>query len=142
MSEYLLGNGDTVMFLPNFGVAMVVVRPTIIKGRSKANVMGKKVCVEGDQKHVLVLGCVYTTPIYIVPGVGNLSIKSLAQDQKSKLLKINNKLVLLQGGNFKASFKVVTPAQTPPAPTPNIDTTLEYRGSGKFITSNRKWKSK
>ena len=84
MSEYLLGNGDTVMFLPNFGAAMVAVRPTIIKGGSKANVMGKKVCVEGDEKHVLVLGCVYTTPTYIIPGIGNLSIKSLAQVIKNK----------------------------------------------------------
>lgn len=142
MSNYLLASGDTVVFLPNFGVAIVAVRPAFIKSSAKAYVNGHNVCVEGDEKQVMVMGCTYNTPTYVVPGIGNLSIKSLDSSQVSKLLKINNKSALLSVGQFSARFKVITPAQTPTVPTPTIDTTLEYSGNGKFITKNMKWQSK
>ncbi len=136
MSDFILTTGDQVMFNPTFGQAIVVVRPGNLIGSGNDKVNGKIVCVDGDEKKVMVPGCSYITSQCSIPGVGMLTIESLAGDQKAKKTRSGGKPVLLKGSNFKAKFQVMVPAQQPSSPSPIPDSTPQYSGSGMFITTN------
>jgi hypothetical protein len=140
VSDFILIDSDTVNFQPNFGAAIVVVRPGIFQGSGPATVNGKKICVDGDEKDVSVPGCTYTTPQYSIPGTGTLKIAALAENQKAGKTQTGGKMVLLKGGNFTAKFEVQNPAKQPQAPAPIPDATPEYSGNGTFITTNLKFK--
>lgn len=139
MADFILITGDLAMFTPTFGQAIVTVRPGNLTGTGKIKINNKPVCVDGDEKKVIVPGCPYMTPQYSIPGMGMLFIKSLAGDQTAKKVKSGGKPVLLKGASFKAKFTVTVPAQQPSAP-PIPDTTLQYSGTGTFITMNMKVK--
>ena len=140
MADFILIDGDIVMFMPAFGLATVVVQPGKLAGSGPATIGGKNVCVEGDESQVSVPGCVYTAGQYSIPGTGTLKIASLAGDQKAQKTKSGAKAVLLKGGSFTAKFEVMSPAQQPPpAPGPPIpDATPQYSGNGQFVTTNTK----
>ena len=142
MSDFILITGDTVMFKPSFGAATVVPQPGILSGTGSAKINGSPFCVEGDEANVIVPGVMYTAPPYVIPGVGILSIDSLASDQVATKTKSGGKAVLLKGGDFNAKFEVVSPAmQPPPGPgSPIPDSTPQYSGNGNFITTNTKSK--
>ena len=53
MPDFILLEGDKANFLPNFGAAVVVVRPGDLKGSGPATLTGKKICVDGDEKKVV-----------------------------------------------------------------------------------------
>ena len=53
MTDFILIEGDKANFLPNFGAAVVVVRPGNLKGSGPATLNGKKICVDGDEKKVV-----------------------------------------------------------------------------------------
>ena len=127
--------GDLVIFLPAFGKAVVVPQPGILSGSGKSNLTKKPICVEGDETNVIVPGCPYVSPPYVVPGVGTLKIESLAGNQKTREVKCGGKAILLRGGQFQAKFEVTTPAQMPPPPS-SPDATPSYGGQGMFITTN------
>ncbi|MGK7893641.1 MAG: hypothetical protein AB4372_08455 [Xenococcus sp. (in: cyanobacteria)] len=84
--------------------------------------------------------CPYITSQHSIPGSGMLFIKSLASDQKAQKTQSGGKPVLLKGGEFKAKFTVKDPAKQPSSPNPIPDTTLQYSGTGKFVTTNQKVK--
>lgn len=130
----MLVDGDTVIFLPAFGPAIVAVRPGSLSGSGPAKIGGRPACVEGDESKVSVPGCTYFTPQYLFPGVGTLKIQSLGPDQQTQTSQTGGKPMLLKGSSFTASFEVESPAQQPPPGPP--DTMLTYTGSGMFVTSN------
>lgn len=136
MADFILITGDTVMFNPTFGQAIVVVQPGTLNGTSTEKVGGMAVCVEGDEANVVVPGCMYVAPPYVVPGVGTLSIDSLSGDQTAKKTKSGGTVVLLKGGVFDAKFEVMAPAQQIVAGAPVPDATPEYKGTGSFVTTN------
>jgi hypothetical protein len=138
MTDFILVHSDKAIFLPNFGAAIVVVRPGLLKGSGPMFVAGKKACVEGDESGVSVPGCVYNTPQYSAPGSGTLKIVSLAGDQKTKKSRTGGKALLLKGGSFTAKFEVQTPAmQPPPGPgAPIPDPMRQYSGRGSFLSIN------
>ncbi|MFZ4641156.1 MAG: hypothetical protein ACOYMP_12240 [Nodosilinea sp.] len=136
MADFILMTGDIAMFNPPFGQAVVTPLPGNIIGSSKDTITKKMVCVDGDEKTVIVPGCPYMTPSHPIPGVGILSIDSLAADQKAMRTKSNGKPVLLKGSTFKAKFQVVAPAQQPTPAGPVPDPTPQYSGTGSFITTN------
>ena len=141
MGDFILATGDQAIFLPAFGAATVTVAPGVLAGTGKTNIIKKPVCVDGDEKKVMVPGCAYITASHSIPGVGMLSIESLAGDQKGKKVKSGGKAVLLKGGQFHAKFQVVTPAQMPAPPGPPVlDATPSYSGKGNFVTTNAKVK--
>jgi hypothetical protein len=140
MTDFILITGDIAIFNPTFGQAIVIVRPGDLIGTGKAKINGKLICVDGDEKKVIVPGCTYMTPQYSIPGVGTLSIQSLAGNQKAKKTKSKGKPVLLKGASFTAKFQVTVPAQQPSAPAPIPDATPQYSGTGTFITTNTKVK--
>lgn len=137
MADFILTTGDTVLFNPSFGAAIVTPIPGTLVGTGRSTVGGKPVCVEGDEKQVVVPGVVYMSPAYPIPGVGVLKIDALAADQKGRETRSGGKPVLLKGGSFTAKLQVVTPAQQPKPPAPPTpDTTAEYAGTGVFVTTN------
>ncbi|MEI7869483.1 MAG: hypothetical protein WCI11_16465 [Candidatus Methylumidiphilus sp.] len=143
MADYVLIDGDLAMFLPPFGVAMVVVRPGRMQGSGPSTWNGKNCCVDGDEKQLAVPGCPYITPVYSIPGVGTLKIAKLAANQKAKITHTGGRQVLLKGSQFTAKFEVQTPAQQPPpAPGPPIpDSMASYSGLGSFITFNTNYQA-
>jgi hypothetical protein len=140
MADFILITGDKAMFNPNFGQAIVTVRPGDLIGSGKDKINQKLVCVEGDEKKVTVPGCTYITAQHSIPGMGMLFIQSLAGNQKAQKTQSNGKPVLLKGGEFKAKFTVLVPAQQPSAPNPIPDNTLQYSGTGIFLNTNLKVK--
>jgi hypothetical protein len=146
MSDFVLIDGDTVMFMPSFGVAVVAVQPGKLAASGPATLGGKKLCVDGDEKNVQVAGCQYTAGPYSIPGTGTLSISALAGDQKAQHTQTGGKPLLLKGGNFTAKFKPdpgpAAAKQPPPGPgSPIPDATPEYSGQGSFVTTNAKLKA-
>jgi hypothetical protein len=142
MPDYVILDGDQAVFIPAFGAAIVVVRPGNMMASGIPTLMGKKICVKGDETKLMVSGCMYTTPVYSIPGVGTLRINALGGSQTSKKTKSGGKEVIVKGSTFKAVFEVQTPAQQPPkGPTPALpDATPQYSGDGSFITTNAKFK--
>lgn len=141
MSDFILITGDKAMFNPAFGQAMVTVRPGDLIGTGKGKINGKLICVDGDEKTVIVPGCPYMTPQYSIPGVGILSIQSLGGNQKATKTKSGGKPVLLKGATFTAKFQVAVPAQQPTPAGPIPDATPQYSGTGTFMTTNFKVKA-
>lgn len=140
MSDYILIDGDTALFMPTFGAATVVPQPGTLEASGPATVNGKKLCVEGDEKNVSVAGCVYMTPQHSIPGSGTLKVAALAGDQKATKTTTGGKTVLLKGSSFTAKFEVQSPAQQPvPGSAPIPDATPQYSGTGTFSTTNSKF---
>jgi Contractile injection system spike tip protein len=142
MPDYAILDGDLVMFMPAFGTATVVVQPGKMIATGQTSLMGKKICLKGDETKVMVPGCMYMTPVYSIPGVGTLKIQALGGNQTSQKTKSGGKEVIVKGSNFTAVFEVQAPAQQPPpGPGPPIpDATPQYTGNGSFITINTKFK--
>ena len=138
MSDFILLSNDTVNFQPSFGAAVVTVAPGMITGTgARCKATQKQVCVQGDEKSVVVPGCPYISGSFSIPGVGMLKILALAPDQVAKRTKSTGKPVLLKGKTFDAIFEVVTPAQMP-TPTGTVpDPVPKYPGGkGIFVTTN------
>lgn len=139
--DYIIIDGDSATFLPNYGAAIVVPQPGTISASGEASFNGKKVCIEGDESSVEVPGCMYMTPVYVIPGTGTLVIDALASDQIAAHTNSANTAVILKGKQFDAKFKVQSPAQQPTAGGPVPDSTTEYgNGKGFFVNSNTKFK--
>ena len=137
MADFILITGDKAMFNPNFGQAIITVRPGDLIGTGKDKINQKLVCVDGDEKILTVPGCPYITSQYSIPGMGMLVIESLAANQKAQKTKSGGKPVLLKGGQFQAKFTVMVPAQQPSSPNPIPDSTPQYSGTGTFISMNQ-----
>ena len=136
MPDLILIDGDQADFMPNFGAAVVVVRPGTLSASGPATLDGKSVCVEGDEASVSVPGCMYTTSQYCIPGTGTLEVDSLAADQVAQKTRTGGTPVMLVGSTFTAKFQVQSPAQQPTAASPVPDATPSYSGTGSFRTTN------
>lgn len=141
--DVVILDADQAMFIPAFGAAIVVVRPGVMKGTGKTTVQGKFVCVDGDEKKLMVPGCPYISGAFSIPGVGTLKIDALAGNQLTMKTKSGGKPMIVKGIMFKAKFEVMVPAMTPPAPPapPNPDPMTMYSGQGQFISTNMKFKA-
>jgi len=140
MSDFIIFDGDTAIFMPTFGAATVVVQPGTITGSGGATLTGKNLCIDGDESSVSVPGCMYMTPQYSIPGTGTLKIDSLASDQVATKTNTAGTPAMLKGSQFNAVFEVQAPAMQPTAASPIPDATPQYSGQGLFITNNTKFK--
>ena len=138
MADSAIITGDQVQFLPAQGAAMLLAPGMIpISGSGTMTVMGKPVCLEGDEANVQ-MPIPYMAGPYCIPGMGLLKINALAGDQLSKKL-MNGKKVILKGAQFDAVLEVTAPAQQPTPTGPVPDGTPKYTGKGQFITTNMKF---
>ena len=133
-------SGDKAIFDSSFPPAVVLAPPGTITGSSRESVNALTVCVEGDEATVVVAGASYFTPSFPVPGVGTLTIESLAPDQKARKGKSGGRVVILKGTKFRARFQVNVPAQIIPPSGPVLDPNPIYSGTGSFLTTNTKVK--
>jgi hypothetical protein len=141
MPDYILIDGDKAMFLPSFGMAIVVVQPGTLSASGTATRGGKKLCVDGDEANVSVPGCTYMAGPYTIPGTGTLKIDALGADQVAKKTQTGGTKVLLVGSTFTAKFEVQSPAQmVTPSGATTPDSTPSYTGSGSFVTTNTKFR--
>ena len=85
--DLVITDGDEVKFLPNFGVAIVSVKPGKMVASGETTIKGKKVCVEGDEKSVEITDCSYISGAF-VDGKGTLTIKKLVPNQLLSLIHI------------------------------------------------------
>ncbi|MEZ4362931.1 MAG: hypothetical protein R3B48_22255 [Kofleriaceae bacterium] len=139
MSNCILLDGDLAIFTQSFGAATVVVRPGALRASGPTTVIGKSVCVAGDEASVSVPGCAYTTPSHPIPGTGTLEIESLAGDQTASKTRSGGTPVMLVGSQFTAKFTIAVKAsqQTPTGPV--LDPQAQYAGRGSFRTGNTKF---
>ena len=140
MADYVLVDGDKAIFKPAFGAATVVVQPGTLKGSGPATVGDKPMCISGDESSVSVEGCIYTTTIHTIPGVGTLQISQLASDQVATKTSTGGTKVMLVGSAFTAAFAVQTPAQQPTSSGTVADPTPRYSSTGSFTSTNSKFK--
>jgi hypothetical protein len=159
MPDFILIDGDEVIFHPAFTPAMVSVRPGKLEASGAFNryyaaevaydarndtepllagVNGKRICIERDAEHVEVKDCPYVTPLYSIPGKGTLKISTLAPDQKTVKDRLSHDPMLLKGTVFEAKFEVTLAAKLAlPGPgAPQEDPVPYYRGTGVFKTAN------
>lgn len=141
MADYVLIDGDQAEFQQAFGPATVVVQPGRLTASGPATFGGsKKLCVAGDETSVKVAGCSYTAGAFSTPGVGTLEILVLGGDQTAQKTSSGDKPVLLKGSTFTAKFTVSAPAQQQTAAGPVPDPMAMYTGTGKFVTTNSKFR--
>lgn len=133
--DYVLIDGDTVTYI-GFPPTIVVL-PGKLTATGPATLTDKKVCIEGDEASGKVDNVPYSMPPF-VGGTGTLEIVALGGDQKATKTKSGDTPMLLLGSVFTARFKVVSQAKNPADGSP--DTTPEYPGQGKFITTNSKFR--
>ena len=148
MADFILVDGDIVMFDPAFTPATVWAVPS---SRIKASsgheasqpaqlVNGKRCCVEGDEATIRVTAT-YTAGLFTIPGTGTITIargKLLPRVHVAKDTTLDGKKVLLQGRGvpFAAVLEVQLPAHMPSVAGPVPDPCLRYEGRGTFKTTN------
>ena len=138
MPDTAIITGDQVQFLPAQGAAILMAPAMIpINGSGTMTVMGKPVCLKGDEKNVQ-MPIPYIAAPYVIPGMGLLKISALGGDQLSKKL-MNGKKLILKGSQFDAEMQVTAPAQQPTPTGPVPDSTAKYSGKGQFISTNVKF---
>jgi hypothetical protein len=138
MADLIIVDGDTVTFLPNFGAALVVPKPTTISSTAATTKVGTKApCLEGDEGGVESPGCQYSTVAFPTPGSGTLKIEKLNNDQLTTKTTIEGKKVILKGSMFDAVFEVKMKAQLITPTSTTLDTTPKYSGGkGSFVPTN------
>lgn len=136
VDNYIL-TGDQVVFLPNFGSAIITPIPGVIIGSAaKMTVNSKPVCLQGDEKKVVVSGVAYINGSFAIPGVGTLTIEALGGDQTSKKTTVEGKPPIVMGTMFTAKFTVMTPAQMPTPSGTQPDGVPMFTGQGMFVPTN------
>jgi hypothetical protein len=139
--DFIIINGDQAIFDPAFPPATVMAPPGIITGTAMEKVTGLIACADGDEASVVVAGAAYFTPSFPIPGVGTVTIESLAPDQKAQKGKSGGRFLILRGSKFRARFQVSAPAQIITAGGPVPDPNPIYSGTGSFITTNTRARS-
>lgn len=137
--DLVITEGDEVTFLPNFGAAIVSVKPGKMEASGETTIKGKKVCVEGDEKNIEITGCSYISGAF-VDGKGTLTIKNLVPNQVAQKATSGGKSIILKGALFIAQFDVTSPAKMPP-PANTPDPVPIYIGMGKLQPGNNKIKA-
>lgn len=135
--DYIVRDGDMVVFTPLFENAVVMVMPGKIKGTGKTTIQGIKVCVSGDELQVEVPGCLYIAGAYL-NGTGTLTIKELSGNQLTTKATSGGKAMILKGSQFKAEFKVLVKAMNVAG---QPDPKSSYNGFGQFVPANTKIKA-
>ncbi len=142
--DFIIVNGDKIIFNPQFGPAIITPKPGKMKASGKESIDEKtKImpCIVGDEKQVKVSGIKYIVGPFVIPGTGTLTIASLGPNQIAKKTKSGGKKVILKGASFKAEFIVQSPAKLPhPLSGVVPDPVPKYFGTGLFVPSNKKIK--
>lgn len=139
MADVVIRTGDMIQItIPAPAVVPAIAAPVPLTGSStNVTVVGTLVCLQGDElPPVLRVPLVYTSPPFVTPGTGTLTI-TLMPDNLTKKVTNSGKPLLLKGGTFQAMFAVNSPAMQPTAAGPVPDTVVQKPGTAKFISTNQ-----
>ena len=131
MPGLILKTGDLAKLTPlGPHIAPLLVAPMPLKGSSStAGISGLPICLQGDEiPPPWMVPLPYTSPPYVVPGVGTLSF-DLPTNFYTKTSLWDNKPALILGTPFPVKFQVSVPAimPAPPAPpAPDPQTSKQY----------------
>ena len=115
-------------------VPMVIPPIPLLGTSSKILLMGKPVCVEGDElAPMLKAPMPYTAPPFVTPGMGKWEI-ILQPANKTSKGKDSGKKMLLKGATFQAKFQVSSPAMQPTPAGPVPDPVMVKMCTAQFIT--------
>jgi hypothetical protein len=93
------------------------------------------VCLQGDElPPSLMAPMPYTSPPFVTPGMGTLSI--ILAPNNLTMKTVQGKPMLLKGATFQASFAVSAPAMQPTPGGPVPDPVMTKPGTCQFITTN------
>lgn len=144
MNDYVIVNGDMLMWLPPFGAAVTMGPPMgmVIASAKKVKVTKKPVALVGDEMKWMSLPIGYIAGGWVIPGVAIAKVKMLAPNQKTKKTKVEGKNVIIKGIFYMGYLMVMAPAMmpTPGGPVPD-PMPMHMPGMGKFINSNMKVKA-
>ncbi|MBV8042099.1 hypothetical protein [Pluralibacter sp.] len=136
MRSPVMVDGDTLTFIPLFGHRTVIPPPGTAKilGSGHATIDGKKVCVLGDERNVVV-PAIYLIPGY-TPGQGLITIKEL--DEEQVMLWCTSDAPVITRGPLLTKFSALftptilaTISGVPDSPTPS-------EGKG-FLRPSQRW---
>jgi hypothetical protein len=141
----ILRDGDTVEWIVAFlapgGPGIAFVKKGKLKGKGKATIGGKKICLKDDFKSAKEK-VAYMAAQFPIPGSGGeLLVKQLLPVQQSMKLRSGGKPVMLQTAVFQGLYKVKGKAfiiQPGPVPIIKFDNAKDYKGFGTFKTTNKK----
>jgi Contractile injection system spike tip protein len=138
--ESFLVMSDQVKFDPlmNQGAAIMAPHaPLFVTSQSKNIAGGRGITLQGDEAKWILIGAVYTTSTFNIPGTILCKISKLNSAHISKKITENGKPVLLVGDNstqFDAMYTVMSPAINPS--TGVTDPVATYTGKGTFLQMN------
>lgn len=136
-AKSLLLTGDLVMFQTMDGNPTFIPTPPIpINGSSSSDVLGRIICIEGDEKNVILPVYTYMTPTFPIPGIISCKIKQLDSSHLSSIATNNGKKILyVSSTSFIAEYQVIMKAQQPPPPAGGglQDPISTHTGKGNFI---------
>ena len=133
--DQIVLDGDFVKFDPIFAPAIVIVQPARIRASGEPADRGnvRKMCVQGDERSVIVPGCTYTSPPFTNPGMGTLTIEVLSPMSAARKTQSARRPVLLKGQRFVARFTVnMAATMVTGNGVPMPDPRPFYQGAGSF----------
>jgi hypothetical protein len=135
--DVIIVNADMIQITinpPTIVPPLMVPVPLVATGFT--TVSDQKVCVEGDElPPSLKAPLPYTSPPYVIPGTGKVSV-TLKPANKTSASIDDGKKMLLKGQTFDAKFQVQVPAQQPSPGGPVPDPSPSYSGTAVFISTN------
>lgn len=138
MGDCIIRTGDRLrVTIPPPTVVPVLQLPVPLVG-SGTNVLvqAMPVCLLGDELPVELAGPLpYTSPPFIVPGTGKLTLTLQAPNVTARASS-RGKPIVIKGQPFPALFTVETPATLPPPDGPVPDPVEVKAGTAEFITTN------
>ena len=137
MGDFIIKTNDMIQITitPPAIVPMLVAPVPLIGTGTTVMVSNVPICLQGDElPPSLKAPMPYTSPPFVTPGMGTLSIM-LAPLNLSKKTQ-NGKPIILKGATFQASFAVSSPAMQPTPAGPVPDPVMTKPGTCQFITTN------
>jgi hypothetical protein len=137
VSDFIIKTNDMIQITitPPAIVPMLMAPVPLIGTGTTVMVSNVPICLQGDElPPSLKAPMPYTSPPFVTPGMGTLSIM-LAPLNLSKKTQ-NGKPIILKGATFQASFAVSSPAMQPTPAGPVPDPVMTKPGTCQFITTN------
>jgi hypothetical protein len=137
VGDFIIKTNDMIQITitPPAIVPMLVAPVPLIGTGTTVMVSNVPICLQGDElPPSLKAPMPYTSPPFVTPGMGTLSIM-LAPLNLSKKTQ-NGKPIILKGATFQASFAVSSPAMQPTPAGPVPDPVMTKPGTCQFITTN------
>jgi hypothetical protein len=137
VGDFIIKTNDMIQITitPPAIVPMLMAPVPLLGTGTTVMVSNVPICLQGDElPPSLKAPMPYTSPPFVTPGMGTLSIM-LAPLNLSKKTQ-NGKPIILKGATFQASFAVSSPAMQPTPAGPVPDPVMTKPGTCQFITTN------